>query len=44
MEARIRGIVAKELSALGAEGVPFAVERTDLAHGDYAVNAAMAAA
>jgi len=45
MEAEIRSAVEQALSALGAEGVSFAIERpTDSAHGDYAVNAAMAAA
>jgi arginyl-tRNA synthetase len=44
MEGKIRSAVAAKLAALGAE-VSFAVERpTDMAHGDYAVNAAMAAA
>ncbi len=45
MEGRIRKAVEHALTELGAEGVSFAVERpTDLAHGDYATNAAMAAA
>ncbi len=45
MEDQIRKAVAEALRALGAEGISFAVERpSDLAHGDYATNAAMAAA
>ena len=45
MEATIRAAVEKALAVLGAEGVSFAIERpTDAVHGDYAVNAAMAAA
>lgn len=44
MEERIRQIVEAELSRLGAEGVSFAVEwPADMAHGDFAVNAALAA-
>ncbi|MDB5190088.1 MAG: argS [Parcubacteria group bacterium] len=44
MEDRIKEIVQKELTKLGAGDVSFAVEwPADLAHGDYAVNAAMAA-
>lgn len=47
MEERIRGIVRDELARLGigaSEEVSFAVEwPADLSHGDYAVNAAMAA-
>jgi arginyl-tRNA synthetase len=45
MEERIREAVGKALEELGASGVQFAVERpADLMHGDYATNAAMAAA
>lgn len=45
MEDRIRSSVETALAELGAEGVSFAVEwPADLAHGDYAVNAAMAVA
>lgn len=45
METVIREAVAKILVALGAEHVTFAVEwPQDLAHGDFAVNAALAAA
>lgn len=45
MEATIRVAVEKALVALGAEGVLFTIERpVDAAHGDYAINAAMAAA
>jgi arginyl-tRNA synthetase len=44
MEERIRDAVQQVLDALGASQVQFAVEWPgDLAHGDYAVNAAMAA-
>jgi arginyl-tRNA synthetase len=44
MEDRIKDIVQRELAKLGAPDVSFAVEwPADLAHGDYAVNAAMAA-
>lgn len=44
MEARIRSIVQQTLDVLGATGVSFAVEwPADLVHGDYAVNAALAA-
>ena len=45
MEAAIRAATQQALSALGAEGVSFAVEwPADMSHGDYAVNAAMAGA
>jgi arginyl-tRNA synthetase len=45
MEERIRDIIAKALLERGAGGVSFAVEwPADLTHGDFAVNAAMAAA
>ena len=45
MEERIRGAVGKALGAAGAAHVAFAVERPiEAAHGDYATNAAMAAA
>lgn len=45
METDIRSATEKALSALGAEEVSFVVERpVDPAHGDYTVNAAMAAA
>lgn len=45
MEARIRTATEEALSALGAEGVSFAVEwPADMSHGDYAVNAALAGA
>lgn len=44
MESRIHEVVARVLAGLGAEGVSFVVERpADLAHGDYAVNAALVA-
>ncbi len=44
MEERIRKAVAEKLEELGAAEVSFAVEwPADMAHGDYAVNAAMAA-
>jgi|CXWL01.1.fsa_nt_gi arginyl-tRNA synthetase len=44
MEEKIRQVVTKELKTLGAGEVPFVVEwPQDLAHGDFAVNAAMAA-
>lgn len=44
MEERIRRIVEAELSRMGAEGTSFAVEwPADMAHGDFAVNAALAA-
>lgn len=44
MEDRIREIVQKTLADLGAAEVPFAVEwPADMAHGDFAVNAALAA-
>ncbi len=45
MESRIRDIVTKALAKKGVAGVNFVVEwPTDPAHGDYAVNAALAAA
>lgn len=45
MEERIRHAVAEALNEIGAGETAFAVEwPTDLAHGDYATNAAMAAA
>ena len=45
MEGRIREAVANVLTKLGAEEVVFTVERPgDAAHGDYATNAALAAA
>ncbi len=45
MEERIRKAVEDALTELGAPGVSFAVERPgDASHGDYATNAAMAAA
>ncbi|HYE22856.1 MAG TPA: arginine--tRNA ligase [Candidatus Paceibacterota bacterium] len=45
MEDRIRTIIADALKARGAPNVSFAVEWPgDLRHGDYAVNAALAAA
>lgn len=45
MEDRIRTAVETALVEAGAEGVSFAVEwPADMAHGDYAVNAALAAA
>lgn len=45
MEARIREAVQRKLDELGADDVSFAVEwPADMAHGDYAVNAGMAAA
>ena len=45
METRIREVVAAALARRGAEHVSFAVEwPTDTAHGDFAVNAALAAA
>jgi len=45
MEEKIRSAVDKALGSLGAEGVAYAVEwPTDLSHGDYATNAAMASA
>jgi arginyl-tRNA synthetase len=44
MEDRIRQAVSEELARMGAQGVSFAVERPgDMAHGDYATNAALAA-
>ncbi len=45
MEERIRRAVGEALLNMGAEGVAFVVERpADMAHGDYATNAALAAA
>ncbi|MES2994443.1 MAG: arginine--tRNA ligase [Patescibacteria group bacterium] len=45
MEDRIRQAVKDALATLGAEGIAFAVEWPgDLAHGDFATNAALAAA
>ena len=45
MEDRIREAVAQALAALGVGDTAFAVERpADMAHGDYAVNAAMVVA
>lgn len=45
MEERIRAAVQEALTELGAEGVSFAVEwPADTSHGDFATNAAMAAA
>jgi arginyl-tRNA synthetase len=44
MEERIRKAVAEALAKAGAEGVEFAIERPELAHGDYATNAALVAA
>lgn len=45
MEERIREAVAKKLAQEGAAGVSFSVERpVDMRHGDYTVNAALAAA
>jgi len=44
MEARIRAIVEEELAKKGATNVAFAVEYPgDMKHGDFAVNAALAA-
>ena len=44
MEERIRGIVQEKLQELGASEVNFAVEwPADATHGDFAVNAALAA-
>lgn len=44
MESKIRGIVSETLVRLGAGEVSFAVEwPADMAHGDFAVNAALAA-
>lgn len=44
MEERIRQIVEAEFAHMGAEGVSFAVEwPADMSHGDFAVNAALAA-
>jgi arginyl-tRNA synthetase len=45
METRIREAIAQALLKRGAEHVPFAVEwPTETVHGDYATNAALAAA
>ncbi|MBU6388449.1 hypothetical protein KGQ72_01050, partial [Patescibacteria group bacterium] len=45
MEERIRKAVGDALAHMGAEDVAFAVERpSDSSHGDYATNAALAAA
>lgn len=45
MEAKIREVVHKALAELGAGSVSFVVERpSDMAHGDFAVNAALVAA
>ncbi|MDE1919603.1 MAG: arginine--tRNA ligase [Patescibacteria group bacterium] len=45
MEERIRKAVKKALESMGAGDVSFTVERpTEAAHGDYATNAALAAA
>jgi arginyl-tRNA synthetase len=45
MEERIRGAVREALAKMGAGDVAFVVERpADMAHGDYAVNAALVAA
>lgn len=45
MESRIRDIVTQTLAEKGAENVSFVVEwPTETTHGDYAVNAALAAA
>ncbi len=45
MEENIRVAVASALHSVGAPDTPFAVEwPSDMAHGDFAVNAAMAAA
>ncbi len=45
MEERIRKAVNDALAELGASNVSFVVERpTDMAHGDYTTNAALAAA
>ncbi len=45
MEGRIRKAIEEALESIGAQGVSFVVERpTDSAHGDYATNAALAAA
>jgi arginyl-tRNA synthetase len=44
MEDRIRSVVEKALSQMGAKDVSFAVEwPADMTHGDFAVNAALAA-
>lgn len=45
MEAKIHAAIAGALGALGAAGTPFVVEHpADVVHGDYASNAALAAA
>ena len=45
MEEKVRQAIAAALAKAGVEDVSFSVERpSDLAHGDYATNAAMAAA
>ncbi|MFA5998326.1 MAG: arginine--tRNA ligase [Candidatus Paceibacterota bacterium] len=45
MEERIRRAVEEALAQAGAPGVAFVVERpSDMSHGDYATNAALAAA
>ncbi|OGG90233.1 arginine--tRNA ligase, partial [Candidatus Kaiserbacteria bacterium RIFCSPLOWO2_12_FULL_54_10] len=45
MEEKIRKVVQEALAKVGAPGVSFAVEQpADMAHGDYATNAALAAA
>src|SRR5512135_1111608 len=45
MEEKIRQAVGEALSEIGAPETAFAVERpADMAHGDYATNAALAAA
>lgn len=45
MDERIRKAVGKALESMGASGVSFAIERpTDSTYGDYATNAALAAA
>ena len=45
MEERIRKAVGEALAQAGAGDIAFAVERpTDVSFGDYATNAAMAAA
>lgn len=45
MEADLRLAIRTALDELGAEGVPFALDwPADLAHGDFATNAALAAA
>ena len=45
MEEKIRKVVQEALAEVGAPGVSFAVEQpAEMAHGDYATNAALAAA